>query len=347
MVDTPTVNRRTALKGIGGLATLGLGGYALTGSAGAALTSTFDADPVTVASDTGDVDDIHLAPESTVEWHDFDVPITKVRQLIAGRITADGSVLTGGNDGVDGSFQDGLSDGAGVWPIWRETPWMFETGVSEPADFYYNATGVAGDPANFSQAPYMSEFDVEGFPNQKEKATSGEFTYTLAPSASPDRDPTVDPLIYVAREGYPRPEYVSDYDDRYLTGTSIAGGGNYLNGSYGTLGDTSLLDNAEDDTIKTFTVELWLLTTLHTDYDFAENPSRTGSGQADRYSPLAMARSGEYHIFADEAATPYGDLAAHADDHPAIDLESTSFTVTVDNEPAATGSGTTANTGGS
>ena len=356
MVDTPTVNRRTALKGIGGLATLGVGGYALTGSAGAALTTTFDAAPVTVASDTGDVDEIHLDPVSRVEWADFDVPVTKVRQLLEARIEDDGgnpmtaqlTQASGGTVATENNW----------WPIWRESPWLFTTtqpsGADPAGDFDYR-----GSPAWFAQPSYASSYAIEGGAGQKDKGTTGHIEYPLAPSSTPSGRETTDTSIYVVDEASPMPDYPTAVGalsgatlESLLDGTSIAGGGNFYNGSYGTVAGalgadgSAVFDNATDDSDLVRTVRLRLTTSLHTDYDFAENaPSPLPD---DRLSPLAMGASNDVgHQFANPHAIPYDDLRANEANHPAVDVVEASFQVTATNQPTATGSETTGNTGGS
>lgn len=358
MVERTMVNRRTALKGIagvGGLAATGLGGIALMGS-GAALSTSFTADPVTVASDTGDVDEVHVAPTTRVEWADFDVPVTKVRQLIEARLEDEGgNPLTPGLTQANGGTAATENN---WWPIWRETPWLFTTtdpGDGSPPDFDYR-----GSDAWFAQPSYATDYGIDGGAGQKSKGTTGLIDYPLAPSSTPSGRVTGgDTNIYVVAEAAPMPDYPTVAGslsgatlESLLDGTSIAGGGNFYNGSYGTVAGalgadgSTVFDNPTDDSDLVRTVRLRLTTSLHTDYDFAENaPSPLPD---DRLSPLAMGASPDVgHQFANPHTITYDDLRANAASHPAIDVVETSFTVTATNQPTDTGSQTTGNTGGS
>lgn len=353
---SPAISRRTALKGIGGLATLGIGGYALSGS-GAALSTNFTADPVTVATDTGDVDEIHLQPTSRIEWANFDVPVTKVRQLLEARVEDDGGApltaqLTQANGGTPATENH-------WWPIWRETPWLFTTtqpsGAEPAGDFDYR-----GSPAWFAQPSYATDYAIGGATGQKSKGTTGLIEYPLAPSSTPSgRVAGGDASVYVVDEAAPMPDYPTAVGslsgatlESLLTGTSIAGGGNFYNGSYGTVAGalgadgTAEFDNDADDSDLVRTVRLRLTTSLHTDYDFAEDPPSPLPD--DRLSPLAMGDSPDVaHQFPTPHSIEYGAMQANAANHPAIDVVEASFVVTATNQPTDTGSQTTANTGGS
>lgn len=475
------LNRRSVLKALGG--TVAVGGVAGAGLVGnsVAATVTFTANDVTISSDTGDVDEVHLNPQSRVEWQNFDVPVTKVRQLIMARIKRGGSVLTPSDPATPQTE-------AGWWPIYRETPWLFETvgagtalpvsvdgcgtlsgdgdsvtyeapagalsadqspqnpnhaevflsngganwqlqiryatgenqsvpvidgwshqenggqwqaglpsgysasingdtisvtspgythagaslttvdgnagsetcyiaaaGATKPwdsdgliavgsPDFSYNGQG-----ANFAQAGYMDSLEVDGFSGQKEAATSGSMEYALKPSSGPNAGSGP---IYVAKEN----EILPSYQQAELTGLSIGQTPAKLNGSYGAVGNADRFDNAADDSTKATAVELGLLTTLHTDYDFAENVAIPSDPNPDRLTPLAMGNSPDVgHAFGqDTHAIPYADLIANADAHPAVDWQTTRFVVRAVNEDSGqqdnddgTPAGTNANTGGS
>lgn len=352
------IDRRTALKALGGagaLAATGAGGLALMGG-GAALSTSFSTNPVAVATDTGDLDEVHVGPVSRVEWADFDVPVTKVRQLLEARLEDDaGNPLTAQLTVANGGT---LATEAGWWPIWRETPWLFTTtqptGADPSGDFDYR-----GSPAWFAQPSYATSFSVSGGPGQKQKATSGHIEYQLAPSSTPSGREATDPNIYVVAEAAPMPDYPTAVGslsgatlESLLTGTSIAGGGNFYNGSYGTVADalgadgSGVFDNDTDDSDLVRNVRLRLTTSLHTDYDFAEDPPSPLPD--DRLSPLAMGDSPDVgHQFPTPHAIEYGAMQANAASHPAIDVVETVFPVTVTNQPSATGSTTTGNTGGS
>lgn len=338
MTRNNPISRRTALKLTGGLVVAGGGVGALAGSGAAAMSSNFNANDVVVSSDTGDVNEVHLNPTSTIQWENFDVPVTKIRQFLMARLTDEADTVIGGTAETTPQTSEGW------WPLWRETPWLFETIDGESgADFQY------GDSyARFAQPEYATEYSVTGGDGQKGPATSGTFAYPLKPSVTPEGR-SLDPAIYVVKEGEPRPDYVGDYDERYLTGVSIAGGGNYINGSYGTVGDTTRVDNPTDASSKVTTVELGLLTTLHTDYDFAENVPVPSHSNPDRLAPLAMGNSLDVgHPFGDDThALKYDQQISNAASHPAVDWQTTAFDVTATNEPSETGSQATANTGGS
>lgn len=351
MVDTPTVNRRTALKGIGGLTILGAGGFALTGGAGATLTTSFSADPVTVTTDDGDVTEIHLNPKSRVEWDGFDVPVVKIRQLLEARLKdSDGNLLSP-TDPTTTATQ------AGWWPIFRETHWLFEvSGWNEAGTTYPNPDFQYTSGGSDYGAKLASENGIPWYAETADAGKHGHFEGLLRKSGDPSNpnmhtDTPYTPTgpavpTYVVHEDYSMPDYLGDYDDRYLTGVSIDGGQNYINGSYGTVGDTADIDNATDGSTLTTTAEIRLTTSLHTVWDFVEN---NPDGHAEDYlAPLVMGQSADVdHQFAQPEAIPYDELHAHAADHPAIDVAETAFAINAENEPSATGSSTTGNTGGS
>jgi hypothetical protein len=208
--------------------------------------------------------------------------------------------------------------------------------VDEP-DFLYN-----GQPAEYHKWGYMNELKLRGAPGQKTAATSGVLDYDLLPSSGPNAGSGP---IYVVKENTGLPTY----QQSELTGVSLGQTPPHINGSYGTVGTTSQMDNPDDGSNKTTQVELGLLTTAHTDYDFAEAVAVPSDSNPDRLSPLAMGNSPDvdYQFGSDTHAIPYAELIANHGDHPAVEWITTSFTVTAHNEPTQNGSQTTANTGGS
>jgi hypothetical protein len=196
----------------------------------------------------------------------------------------------------------------------------------------------------------MTDFSVSGGENQKEPATSGHIGYNLLPSSGPNAGSGP---IYVVKEGAVLPSY----QEPELTGISLGQTPPRLNGSYGAVGNADRFDNDADGTSKATAVELGLLTTLHTDYDFAENVPVPSDPNPDRLSPLAMGNSSDVsHQFGtDTHAIQYADLIANANSHPAVDWQTARFVVTAINEQSQQSNvpndggpaGTNANTGGS
>jgi hypothetical protein len=226
-------------------------------------------------------------------------------------------------------------------------PWSAGLLSGDGADFEYN-----GDGAQYAQPSYADDMTVTGGSGQKHAGTSGSITYTLAPSSGANAGGP----IHVALAGSAMPDYPSmGTYSQVISGTSIGQVGPFLNGSYGALGPgfgqdgAGLFDNPDDGTTAAFEVELALLTTLHTDYDFAQNVTVPDDPNPDRLTPLAMGNADDVpHQFGDDThALTYEELIQHRNSHPAIDLQQASFLVNSVNEPSQTGSSTTANTGGS
>lgn len=358
------ITRRDALKAAGGLGAAAVGGAGLLASAGsaAALSTNFNAaGPVVVTDDAGNVTEVHVAPESRVEWTGFDVAVTKVRQLLEARLTdGDGNLLTPTLAEGDGGT---AATANGWWPVYRETPWLFEVDwdtsgttdmsgidVSDGGDFKYTSGG-AELPAALADgsngAPWYAASAAAG--------TSGHIDYLLRKSGDPSNpdmhsdtpytptSPTVP--NYLVHEDHPMPDYLADFDTAYLTGVNIRGGQNYVNGSYGTVGDTSDVDNPGDGSTRTTTVELRLTTSLHTTWDFVE-VNEDGHTE-DFLAPLVMGESDDVPVTFDQPeAITYDELRAGAA-HPAIDVATTSFVVDAENAAADSGSTTNSNPGGS
>lgn len=232
-------------------------------------------------------------------------------------------------------------------------PW--QGGLVDPtaADFDYG-----GDPAAF-QIPQYAVGEQNTLGDAKGLATTGVLKYPLMPSGG-TRGVAPSPAIILASEDYPMPDYESfaannggaTYES-LLDGTSVAGGGNFANGSYGPIlgaggpghpaaTDTvhGLMDNLADGSDKETTIEIRVLTSLHTDYDFVENVPE-GDDRVDAYAPLVMGASPDVdHQFEEINAIPYDEMRANADSHPAIHTAKTSFTLTATNEASDSGSTT-------
>lgn len=310
MVEPPTVNRRTALKGIGGLAALGAGGFALSGAAGAQSGASITAQAVQVSNDTGDLSELFIQPELTVGWSGFDEVIDRLRVLIEAR---PGGVTSGG------------AAGDGYWPVYRETPWL------DNEDYYPERENAPGTSGTFSGYLY-SRF------SELPKGSNDFASESLSV-------PGDLPRIVLFSDDYTRPDYDGDYGQDYLTGVSIAGGGNYLNGSYGVAGGTGAFDEDADGVTNDASVDLRFTISLQT----AEAVG--GTPDAD---PVAMAQAGEDYDVADYGVTneahalTYADLRAMASQgHPSVIVTETSYDVSVENVQATpTAPSGTAGTGG-
>lgn len=343
MEHLPQVTRRNVLKATGGAGAAAMGGLGLLAASApaAALDTTFDGGgPVLITDDQGNVTEVYINPHSRVEWTGFDEEVVKVRQLLEARLTDGQSVLSPTLAEIDGGTP-GTADG--WWPIYRETPWLFELGVGDAdADFLYT------DPSGDTNARIVEAGD--GHPSYAVDAaggTSGSIEYDLVPSDDP-LGRGMPPAILIASEDYPMPDYVANPGDTgttvLLSGSSI-GSHDFANGAYGTVGDTSNFDNTTDGSRQQTTVELRLTTSLHTAWDFVE-VNEDGETN-DFLAPLVMGEAPDVPVTFDQPEDiTYAEMQSGVA-HPAIDVATASFAVNADNVAAQQGSSTNANPGGS
>lgn len=341
------IERRDFLKAGGAAGVAGIiGGVGLTTlseTGRAQISADFaTADPGTVTNDDGDVTNVYLDPTSNVQWENFDVPVTKVRQLLEARL-ADGSGTTlTPESGPTPATQNGW------WPIYRETPWLFrDPADGETADFTYDPDG---DGSGTDKVLVTRGDGSPSYADEAEAGTSGNIEYPLLPNGAPDRDADQGAIL-VAADDYPKPAYVDEAENPsgYLSGVTIGDANTNVqyanaNGKYGTVGDTSTFDNPTDDSVASTEVHLRLTTTLHTDYDFVEHDP--DGYTKDRYDPLAMANAPDAgHQFGTTTGITYADQQAAAKNHPAVSVQRSSFTVNAANELADSSSDTTGGSG--
>ncbi|SFG01333.1 hypothetical protein SAMN04488063_1128 [Halopelagius inordinatus] len=338
------MERRTYLKGIGaaGIATTGLGLSAFSASAASAELNIADGDAGTVTNDTGDISNVFIKPELAVEWDGFDESVSKMRVLVEARLERNeqGDILPAWADEVDGLRQDvydalGNDYGGypllddGYVPVFRETPWLFN-------DEYYPETltdsGTSGRFPGSGRAPlYSRASELTG-------RSDAYFKGTSVPSSEI-------PPIMLFSDDHDRPDYaglpgsdedVNESPGHYLSGFSISGGGNFLNGSYGPAGGTDLLDEDTDGSSAGSRIGLRFTVSLRTD-------------DGESADPLAMSGEDGYPAYdADGDPTTYPEnnvgyagLRSIAEEHPAVMTAHTQLTLTATNaEATASGSGT-------
>jgi hypothetical protein len=252
------MQRRTYLKTLGttGIAAAGVGFAAMTGSATpSSQLSIGDGDAGTVTNDTGDVSEVFVKPKLRVDWEGFDETVDKIRVLVEARLERNdaGAVLPAWENEVDDLRQDiydALGNNYGGYPllkdsyvpVFRETPWLFN---DEYFPEKFSASGTSGSfSKNGNRVPVYS---------RASELTNRQDSYFKANSIPASEIPP----IMLFSEQHQRPDYaglpgsdsgVNENPGQYLSGISISGGGNFLNGSYGAAGDTSLLDNTASET---------------------------------------------------------------------------------------------------
>jgi len=121
MVDIPTVNRRTALKGIGGLAVLGGGAGVLSSVPASAQLSSIGAGDQTFTDDDGHLHKVTVDPHLEINWDGFDDAVAKVMLVIEAQ------------------------DLNGVWhPVYRMTPWLGDSHTSNNTGLVSTGPGMHG-----------------------------------------------------------------------------------------------------------------------------------------------------------------------------------------------------------
>lgn len=295
--------RRKALSLIGGTAIAGGTGFAtLSGSAAAQMTSTLDAgNPGTVTKDDGDVTEVFVTPRVHTEWEGFDEEPEMVRYILEAGI-----------------------EGQGFKPVYRETPYLFsETDEDDNPIPEYGTSDRYPETGRIPLATRNSAFyDVNG---------NGDFV------ASDDGSQQVAPKIVLYKEGMENYyDEASDYpDDAQWTGASLGDdSGDYANGNYGVIGDTSTIDATTDGESKSTTVHLRLTSVLL-------KRSTTESGRTETVSLM----QDEYPAYDGEAGYTYQRLRNIEPDNPGVSVSTTSFDVTAQNRAAESGTHGDANPG--
>ncbi|SFR66377.1 hypothetical protein [Halogeometricum limi] len=95
--------RRTFVKGIGAVGIAGAGLTLASGSASATSHVEINSSNVSATTNDGEVNEVGISPQFTVDWEGFDDPVGKVHFLV--------------------EAQDESGD---WWPVFRATPWLTE-----------------------------------------------------------------------------------------------------------------------------------------------------------------------------------------------------------------------------
>ncbi|MDS0296544.1 hypothetical protein [Halogeometricum luteum] len=336
------MERRTFIKGIGaaGIATAGIGVGSLSASAATSELTIDSDDAGVVPNDTGNISNVFIKPKLRVTWDGFDQSVDKLRVLVEARLEqGPGGVVhpdwEAGIDGLRQDIYDALGNDYGGYPllddsyvpVFRETPWLFN-------NEYYPETltdsGTHGTYPNNGRAPVYSRA------SELTNRSGDYFKGTSVP------DSEIPPIMLFS-DDHGRPEYetlpdgdVTENPGQYLSGISVSGGGNFLNGTYGPAGGTSLLDSSDDGSTVESHIGLRFTVSLRHNDD---------SVNAD---PLAMNGEDGYPFYdanGDPTTWPeenvgYAGLQRIANDHPAVLMEKTQVTVSAANEGAtATGTG--------
>ncbi|WP_254545632.1 hypothetical protein [Halomarina pelagica] len=206
-------------------------------------------------------------------------------------------------------------EGRGYTPVYRETPWLF-TDASDP-----EGTATHGTTDRYPKRGRTHLLTANS--DFYEINANGD---VVDPS---DGSRTVPPKIVLYRDGLSTYyDAASDYpDEAHYTGASLGGdAGSYANGNYGVIGDTSALDAPTDGGSNATKIYLRLTTALL---------------NADSETVMQA----EYPAYSGEAGYTYERLRDVAPNNPAVSVSTTSFTVTAENERAASSTSASANPG--
>lgn len=308
MSEDNSVSRRKLLK-VGGTVTGlavagGTGLLATSGGARAQMTSSFTAaNPGVVTNDTGNIEEVFIVPRVYTAWEGFDEEPTKLRWILEAGI-----------------------DGQGFAPVYRETPWLFDSDAGEEAgNVYGGTTGRFPESGRVPISTRNSAFYEEN--------ANGDF---VSPT---DGSQVVQPKTVLYRDGMPVNDVTGnryhdsaeDYDpggspdgETYISGESIGDkGGKFANGKYGVLGDTSHIDALTDGSTKQTTISVRLTTALLKTVEYDDYPTTTETLMQD-----------EYPVYGRGKPYTYQRLRNIADENPCVSVETASFTVTAKNEVA-------------
>lgn len=338
------MERRTYLKGLGatGIAAAGLGLASFSASAnpGAELSINND-NAGLVTNDTGDISELFVKPRLRVSWDGFDETVDRLRIFIEARLERNeqGDILPAWQQETDALRQDiydTLGNDYGGYPLLKDgyVPVFRETPFLDNNEFYPEALTSEGTSGTFPESGRAPVFSRASELTDR----SGDFFKGTSVDSS-----EIPPIMLFSDE-YDRPDYaglpagdVAENPGQYLSGISVSGGGNFLNGTYGPAGGTSLLDNDADGSTTTSRIGLRFTVSLRK------------SDESVDADPLAM--NGEdgyptYEAAGDPTTWPeqnvgYAGLQAIAADHPAVMMTTAQVTVDAANEAAsASGSGT-------
>ena len=282
--------RRTVLKGGAGIASmagLGFGVSALAGSAAAMSSSLTAVNPGVVQTDDGDIEEVFVTPRVYTRWENFDEVPLKLRYILEAGI-----------------------EGAGFKPVYRETPWLFSDSTSEQTAYDTAEVGTT-DRVPASGRNYL--------------LTANSDFYSLDANGNPQNTPKI--VLY--KDGLSAYyDEASDYPDNdHFTGASLgADSGDYANGNYGVLGDTSALDSGTDGESQSTTIHLRLTTALL------------------NYQSESVMQD-EYPVYSGSAGYTYQRLRDIAPNHPGVGVSQTTFVVEVQNEQATAETQANANVG--
>lgn len=319
MSENNSVSRRKLLK-VGGTATGlavagGAGLLATSGGARAQMTSSFTAtNPGVVTNDTGDIEEVFVVPRVYTAWEGFDEEPTKLRWILEAGI-----------------------DGQGFAPVYRETPWLFDSDAGEEAGNVYG--GTTGRFPESGRVPISTRnsafYDVNGNNDFVSPADSSQIVQpktVLYKDGMPANDVTgnryhdsAEDYNYAAGYGDEPGEETDGADgETYITGASIGDrGGKFANGKYGVLGDTSHIDALTDGSTKQTTISVRLTTALLKTVEYDDYPTTTETLMQD-----------EYPVYGRGKPYTYQRLHNIADENPCVSVETASFTVTAENEVA-------------
>lgn len=171
--DKADIDRRTVLKGLGGLATVGavgVGGMTLTGSGMAASSSLDISDPSAVTTDDGNIKRVTLNLSHSVSWDGFDKPVDAVawKDTLTVRPKSDNPVTHTVYDNTQspvllenfsskGDGSDGWG-GSGEWAEYQEGQHAKESGEVH-ADIDWN---VIVDPRYAGPQSVEDPYEIDG-----------------------------------------------------------------------------------------------------------------------------------------------------------------------------------------
>lgn len=338
------MERRTFLKttaGIATAATIGTAAFSQTGAAaGVSIGAT---NPTQVSNDRGDLTEVNINPNFTLNWEGFDDAVGKVFYLVEAKV------------GEGGDYQ----------PIFRATPWLAADDISTTGSYAVNpdfATALNQDD-RFSdgEGPDISASPLVVADEQGKPDYEGNGGY---PGSFSDYESGVS---VGSASNYPGAHEDGGYQNNYWDIDA---------GYYGAAADTSAFDNDQDDSSKTtqvfirYTFELQRpnLSQLKYHVDFSEysgpdveateftelSVSEQKRFAAEQISGLqvediddgnsALVMNGEdgYPSVGDGTGITYEQLRTIAPNHPGVLVEEASFNVRVRNEQAqSSGSGST------
>lgn len=339
-VELPTgpeiMERRNYLKTIGGLGVVGALGLGATGIGSAQAGSTLNVQSQnlgTITNDDGNITEVYVKPRLRIQWNGFDEVVERARILVEARLEQGpgGVVLPAWESEIDGLRNDiyqALGNDYGQYPllqdsyvpVFRETPWLYND------EFYPEKLTNEGTSGVFPEGG--GRFPLFSRASERTSRTGDYFK-----SEPPANE--IPPIVLFS-DTDPRPDYaglpgsdpdINETPGDFLSGFSISGGGNLLNGSYGSAGDTSLLDNEADGTNATRYVGLRFTVSLRT---------------SDANSPLVMNGTDGLPTY-EEATSPtawpeqnvgYAGLERIAGTHPAVMVGTTQLSLTAANEEA-------------